>query len=115
METPETVWGFCEARTCDVVYVGASGALIRKDELKTRVGVKETADPVPICYCWSFNEGRIIKDLVREGRSTVRDFIAAQVRDGRCTCETSNPSGRCCLGDVARILARHARERSESA
>lgn len=103
---PKTTFGFCDAPGCDVVYVGADGMLIKKDQLKVRVGVKESSNPKPICYCWGFDEHQIIEDFHQHGRSTIRSYIQDQVQAGCCRCESTNPSGRCCLGDVGRAIAK---------
>lgn len=101
---PDTTFGFCDAPDCDVVYVGANGTLIRTKQLRTRVGVKETEDPIPVCYCFELTARQITEDVHRQGRSTIREYIQKQVRAGRCHCETTNPAGRCCLGDVGRVI-----------
>jgi hypothetical protein len=103
-QLPETTFGFCEAPSCPVVYMGADGTLIGKTQLRTRVGVKETEEPIPVCYCFQFTAAQIADDLRERGKSTIRDYIQEQVRAGRCRCETTNPSGRCCLGNVGRVL-----------
>lgn len=104
-ELPETSFGFCEAASCPVVYVGADGTVIDKAHVRTRVGVKETEEPIPICYCFEFTAAQIAEDVREHGHSTIRDYIQEQVRAGRCRCETTNPSGRCCLGNVGRVLS----------
>jgi hypothetical protein len=88
-----------------VVYVGTDGTLIRKDQLRTRVGVKERDEPIPVCYCFGFTAAQIVQDVIAEGRSTIRTYIESQVRAGQCRCETTNPAGRCCLGNVQRAIA----------
>jgi hypothetical protein len=103
-ELPETSFGFCEAASCTVVYVGSDGTLIDKSHVRTRVGVKETEEPIPVCYCFEFTAAQIAEDVREHGRSTIRDHIQEQVRVGRCRCETTNPAGRCCLGNVGRVL-----------
>ena len=108
MTPPTTSFGFCDVPTCSVVYVGGDGTLIDKDALETRVGLKETDDPIPVCYCWGFTAREIVEDLARQGRSTVRAFIMERVKAGQCSCERTNPSGRCCLGEVGRVLTRRA-------
>lgn len=104
-ELPETSFGFCEAARCPVVYVGADGTLIDKAHVRTRVGVKETEEPILVCYCFEFTAAQIAEDVREHGLSTIRDYIQAQVRAGRCRCEMTNPSGRCCLGNLGRILS----------
>lgn len=107
---------FCETHECDVVYYAESGEqLFDKDDLTVRVGVKEDSDPIPVCYCFNFTEREIIEDVEAHGRSTIFEEITANVKAGTCSCEVSNPSGRCCLGNVqkaikkARVVARQRR------
>lgn len=84
---------FCADPACEVVYFGDDGSLIRRDDLRTRVGVKEAADDAPLCYCFGISRA----DFRRDPQS--RDFVLAQTRAKQCSCATSNPSGRCCLMD----------------
>lgn len=102
---PEVDFGFCEVPSCDVVYVGADGTLIRKEQMSTRVGIKETENPIPVCYCFEFTAAQIAEDVRQHGCSTIRDYIQEQVRAGRCRCEITNPAGRCCLGNVGRVVS----------
>ncbi len=83
---------FCDDPDCDVVYFGEDDSTIRKTELRTRVGVKETSADAPLCYCYGINKS----DATMPG---VRDYVVGQTRAGNCACETRNPSGRCCLKD----------------
>jgi len=101
---PAIAFGFCDVPTCSTVYVGADGRLIDKADLRTRVGMKEAADPIPVCYCFDYTERQIIEDVRAHGRSTIREYISEQVQGGRCRCVVTNPSGRCCLGNVARAV-----------
>ncbi len=96
---------FCETRDCPIVYYASSpAATYLKAAVATRVGAKESRDPVPVCYCFSFSENEVVEDARRHGRSTIRGYIKAQVRAGSCECEVKNPSGRCCLGNVGRAI-----------
>lgn len=104
-ELPETSFGFCEEPSCPIVYAGSDGTLIDKAHVRTRVGVKATEEPIPVCYCFELTAAQIAEDVREHGRSTIRDYIQAQVRAGRCRCEMTNPSGRCCLGNVGRVLS----------
>ncbi len=47
---------FCGAADCDVVYFPANptAPTFHRDELLVRVGVKETHNPIPLCYCWDY-------------------------------------------------------------
>jgi hypothetical protein len=94
---------FCATPECPVVYFSnEAGSRFHKGDVRVRVGVKETEDPVPICYCF---------DIEATGRTAIPDYIKAQVKAGRCACETKNPSGRCCLGVVTTVVLRALRQR----
>jgi hypothetical protein len=73
--------------------------------------VKETEDPVPICYCFDITERMVLEEIEATGRTAIPDYIKAQVKAGRCACETKNPSGRCCLGVVTTVVLRALRQR----
>jgi hypothetical protein len=102
---------FCEARDCDVVYFpfDPQAPTFRRQDLVVRVGAKETADPIPICYCFGFTRKDIEDEIAASGRSTVAERISAEVKQGNCACEVKNPSGKCCLGDVTCIVRDHMR------
>lgn len=91
---------FCETPTCPVVYYSNDGMQVLKHQLRVRVGLKETEDPISVCYCFNVTERMIREEIERTGHSTASTRIRAEVKDGNCCCEVENPSGRCCLGDV---------------
>jgi hypothetical protein len=82
---------FCDDPACDVVYFGEDGSVILKSQLRTLVGVKEASGDAPLCYCFGVTRADAQSD------PHIRDFVAAQTKLGLCSCDTSNPSGRCCL------------------
>ncbi len=104
LRMPDTQYYFCDASDCEVVYFtfDAEAPRFRREDLVVRVGAKETADPIPICYCFGFTRQDIWDEIWRTGKSTVAERIAAEVEGGRCACEVKNPTGKCCLGDVTR-------------
>jgi hypothetical protein len=100
---------FCEAADCDTVYISALGDhLITKDLLTVRVGVKEVEDPIPLCYCFGYDRKAVRDDIRRAGDTTIQKVITQRVKAGECRCEETNPSGGCCLGNVAKAI-KHAR------
>lgn len=104
-------YGFCPAPHCDVVYVSQSARhAVLKSRLKVRVGIKETQDPIPLCYCFGFNRADLFKEVEETGDTEIPAFIREKVRVGACFCERSNPSGTCCLGDIGRAV-KEAKER----
>jgi hypothetical protein len=102
---PKTQYYFCEAPGCDAVYfaLDAQAPVFRHGDLIVRVGSKETADPIPVCYCFGFTRKNIQDEIAETGRSAIGERITAEVKAGNCACEVKNPSGKCCLGSVTQI------------
>jgi hypothetical protein len=100
-----TVYYFCEAPDCDVVYfpLNSDEPIFRRSDLLVRVGSKETEDPIPVCYCFGFRRQDIWDEIKQTGHSTVAQRVRAEVQAGNCACEVRNPSGKCCLGTITRI------------
>jgi hypothetical protein len=71
-----------------------------------RVGSKEREDPIPLCYCFGFDESHVREETARMGRSEIPQKIGSMVKQGLCACETRNPSGACCLGEVIKTVSR---------
>ena len=106
--TPQPYY-FCDAPDCDTVYVSALGDhVVTKDMLSVRVGIKETEDPIPLCYCFGYDRQRVWDDVRRNGDTEIQGIITQRVKAGECRCEETNPSGGCCLGSVAKAI-KHAR------
>lgn len=98
-------YSFCPTPSCPVVYFATKGeSLYHTGDLKVRIGVKDTEDPVPICYCFGHTRTSAWKEIQLSGRSTVLQAITEHVQAGRCACEVNNPSGKCCLGEVNRVV-----------
>ena len=76
----------------------------RKPDIKVRVGIKETEDPVPLCYCFDYTRDDVFRDFEAIGSTSLRDRIKAEVQAGFCACEVKNPSGSCCLSDITRAI-----------
>lgn len=100
-----SAYRFCSDADCEVVYFDrAADSVFRKHDLRTRVGIKETEDPVPICYCFDVTLADVLREIQTLGTTAVPAMIAAQVRAGHCACEVRNPQGTCCLGRVSKAV-----------
>jgi hypothetical protein len=98
---------FCADPECRVVYfTEGKGASFTTDDLRVRVGLKEKTDPIPLCYCFGFDEADARGEISSTGRSTISQRIAALIKQGMCACPERNPSGACCLGEVNRAVKR---------
>ena len=84
---------FCDDPACEIVYFGDDGSTIPRSQLRTRVGLKELSDNSLLCYCFGITKADFSVN------PATKDFVVAQTKAGLCSCETSNPSGRCCLKD----------------
>lgn len=101
LETVETdSFNFCRTATCDAVYFNERGTVLTKADVRQRIGLKETQDPVPICYCFGFTEAMVVEEIRATGKCTIPQRITAEVKARNCACEIRNPQGSCCLGNV---------------
>jgi hypothetical protein len=92
-ESKDQRYYFCDDPACEVVYFGADNSVILKTQLRTTVGAKESMPDALLCYCYG------VTRAVARSEPRAREFVVAQTRRGLCSCEISNPSGRCCLKD----------------
>ena len=95
---------FCRAQECGVLYYGSGGRSAHKQDASVRVGLKESEDPLPVCYCFGFSRADIEREIADTGGCTIAARITAEVKAGKCACEIKNPAGACCLGDVNREI-----------
>ncbi len=101
---------FCSSADCPVVYFSADVQdHMVKSDLKIRVGIKETEDPIPLCYCFGWDRKRIWEEIGKTGKSTAVESITREVKAGNCFCERSNPQGSCCLGNIAKHMASYGK------
>jgi hypothetical protein len=103
---PSTAYYFCDDPGCDIVYFPADqeAPVFRRADLWVRVGRKEKNDPIPVCYCFGFTRQDIRDEIQQKGKSTIAEQIKSEVKAGRCACELKNPSGKCCLGNVSKVI-----------
>jgi hypothetical protein len=112
----ESEYRFCPSPECPVVYFAEDGdTRFTTDELRVRVGLKETEDPVPLCYCFGFDEQDAREEIRATGQCSIPQRISALIRRGMCACVERNPSGKCCLGEVNIAVQRLISEAIESA
>jgi hypothetical protein len=75
--------------------------------------VKE--DPIPLCYCFGFDESHIRDEIARTGNTTIPERVSRLIREGLCACDARNPAGICCLGEVNKVTKRLLSQRSDGA
>jgi len=83
---------FCESPDCDVVYFSEEQIFYIWD-CRTRVGIKSHSDSATVCYCFG-----VFRQAAAD-QPEIKAYVTEQTKLKNCSCETSNPSGRCCLKD----------------
>ena len=94
-------YSFCPQPTCSIVYFEDDGdEQFTVDELRLRVGLKVKDDPIPLCYCFGFDEKDLRDEIKRMGDTIIPSVVSRLIREGLCSCESRNPAGACCLGEL---------------
>jgi len=105
-EVKSDIYYFCESKDCPVVYFeNETGQYFFKDDIRIRVGLKESESPIQVCYCFDYSVESIEEEINRNGISTAAEDITGKVQAQLCACEVRNPAGRCCLGYVRNVIA----------
>lgn len=106
----ERDYRYCETAECDTVYFSTDGeAVFTTADLRERVGTKMGVGPsAPVCYCFGFTVGDVEAEIEACGSTEIPSRIRELVKARMCACEVRNPSGRCCLGEIARVVTRLA-------
>jgi len=94
---------YCKSPSCEVIYF-RDERILRQDDIKVIVGLKEGATPATVCYCFKWTKEKIKKELIQSKISTSVEDIKTKMDTIGCACEVLNPSGGCCLGDVGKAV-----------
>ena len=106
---------FCANPVCRVAYFPETqGACFYTNNLRVRIGAKETEDPKPLCYCFGFNESDVRDEIRATGKTEIPARIAELLKAGMCACDTRNPSGACCLGEITKTVKRLQKESAQN-
>jgi hypothetical protein len=98
-------FSFCHTPDCAMIYFNnETDEYIEKGDMKVRVGIKETEDPVPFCNCFGWTQKKIDDEIARTGKSLAVEDIMNNMKTAGCNCERNNPSSGCCLKDVKNYL-----------
>jgi hypothetical protein len=94
---------FCKTPECEVVYFREDTRFTQND-MRVVVGLKAGASPATVCYCFDWTKEKIRAELEVSGESTASADITQKMETVGCSCELLNPSGGCCLGDIAKAV-----------
>lgn len=87
---------FCDDPHCEVVYFAADESVFTRADVRYAVAQKLRTDERKICYCFDISAADL---RAPEALSRLKAFVIERTRQGLCSCEIKNPSGRCCLAD----------------
>lgn len=99
---------FCPAPTCPIVYFHTGlKVYFTQEEIRTPVGIKTSAPPVPVCYCMSVTEAQIVEEIqVKRCCDSLEDIKQyTKARTGKL-CHVTNPAGKCCGKHVTAVVER---------
>ncbi len=94
---------FCKTASCEVVYF-KEHSILKEADISVGVGLKEGVKPATLCYCFGWTKEMIEAELKAKGSSDALEDIKTKMKNPGCSCETLNPSGSCCLGDVSQAI-----------
>lgn len=87
---------YSEDPGCHVVYFGDDGSVITRSDLRRNLAVEDASPDALVCYCFGIARADALAN------PSLKDYVIEKTKAGLCSCETSNPSGRCCLKDFPR-------------
>ncbi len=86
----------CPNPECDVVYFGDRGLKLSTAQVRW--------EPELVCHCFRHLYSEVEEEVLATGESSILESIRAQVLEKSCACEVRNPTGKCCLKNVRRVV-----------
>ena len=88
---------FCSDPSCSVVYFSQDNVVIEKSTLRSKACLEANSGDALVCYCYGIKKSDALNN------PEVRNFVVEETKRHNCACETSNPSGKCCLSDFPKL------------
>ena len=60
-----------------------------------------------ICYCFKQSKLSLFDAIQSNTEQEIINDIKKKMKDPGCFCESSNPSGKCCMADVMGFIKQH--------
>lgn len=99
---------FCSTQDCNIAYFSLeSTSHFSKQDLIVPVGLKEIKNndaTATLCYCFNFTAAMIRAEIEYASNTTILGQIKTRMQANACECEIKNPSGHCCLGEIAHFI-----------
>lgn len=94
---------YCQTPNCEVIYFKPN-EIIKQEHLIKEVGIKEWSSPKTVCYCFNWTKEKISDEVNKLGKTNAIGDISEKMNSIGCDCEHQNPSGKCCLKDVKKVI-----------
>ena len=94
---------YCQTPNCEVIYFKPNEIIIQEHLIK-EVGIKEWSSPKTVCYCFNWTKEKISDEVNKLGKTNAIGDISEKMNSIGCDCEHKNPSGKCCLKDVKKVI-----------
>ncbi|MBT3983295.1 MAG: hypothetical protein HOE90_18215 [Bacteriovoracaceae bacterium] len=67
-----------------------------------------------ICYCFNHSKMELYEAVKNGSEKVIVDDIKSKMTKPGCFCESANPSGKCCLGDISTFIKLSKENRSSN-
>lgn len=94
----------CTNPICNTVYYTDGGKVFSKDQVKVRVGFKETEEPILVCYCSNVTKKNIQEAVWIQGAKTLKEVVKTTGAMIKNDCLHNNPKGACCSTDIKQVM-----------
>lgn len=104
----KNLFNFCSAAKCPVVYYSNDQKeMIKQEEVKNRVSIKDENLDTPLCYCRNLTKRDVIKMIRDDKEEDIAGKIKYMLFNGPCHCEQTNPRGVSCTEDLTIFLLQY--------
>jgi hypothetical protein len=97
----------CMSASCPCLYYSGSH-WISHERCNKRVGFKCAEAPRLLCYCFGYTAEEILKKAELGQEKPILDQIEGYLGKGARLCQSTNPTGRCCLSQIKECLNRNS-------
>lgn len=99
----QSQWYLCTSSDCQIGYFSSNETISTASMLEVPFH-KGTSLQRKVCFCFGYSVKDLDEDIRTKGVSSIEPSIREACQKGLQSCETLNPQGRCCLGNINSIL-----------
>lgn len=88
-------FNICMNPQCDTAYYNGE-RVITTQMLKRDIHFKQSAQEHYVCYCLNITKDQVVKTILEERLTGMKDIMNHLQGPPPCQCEKNNPTGLCC-------------------